>query len=172
MKYIIYNYLIIIQLFFGFHLLSGGYYHGGGIQLTTEGQGVYYKPILMSGKNSQITFDAGMINRGSQLKNNTSVLGSNSYGNKIDIALGYNYSIFKNMIAGTFRPIGVVKMGGLSEFASISKNNILGEWIIKYMLGIGIQFYNGNNLNELAVKYHNSKASKGNIAFMFTFYWL
>lgn len=169
MKNVIYKSLIII-IFFKGQLLLGFYYHGFGMQLTTEGQGVYYKPILMSDKNNQLTCDVGLFKGVSQLQTNTSKFKSNT--NKVDIALGYNYSIYKNMIAGTFRPIGILKVGGLSNISSISIKNMIGKWMIKYMFGIGVQFYNGNNLNELSIKYYSSKASSGSIAFMITYYWI
>ena len=55
--------------------------------------------------------------------------------------------------------------------ARISKDNIIGLWMIKYMVCFGIQFYNRMILNEVSIKFTHSKAIESHAAFHLAFYW-
>jgi len=54
---------------------------------------------------------------------------------------------------------------------SFDWNDIPGNWKLKYAAGSGIQFYNGRILNEIMLKYYESSAFEGNVAFQLAMYW-
>ena len=65
----------------------------------------------------------------------------------------------------------MANIGGMSDVKSFAKENISGNWMIKYMLGCGVHFYNRRILNEIALKFTHSAAIEGHASFQLAFYW-
>ena len=89
----------------------------------------------------------------------------------LDLTTGYRSELFQKELSGSFRPIFIFGAGGISEIKSFSKDNIAGIWFIKYMIGLGVQFYNGIILNEIDFKLIHTKAIQGHASFELSFYW-
>ena len=89
----------------------------------------------------------------------------------LDFTAGNRIELFSNQIAGLFRPVIILQTGGLCNINSFTEDNIVGIWMIKYILGLGIQFYNGRILNEITLKFNHSEAINGHAAFQLSFYW-
>ena len=89
----------------------------------------------------------------------------------LDFTVGYRYELFNDHLIGPFRPIFIMGSGGISDLKSFSKDNIVGIWMIKYMLGLGVQFYNRRILNEFILKFSHSGAMQSHVAFQLGFYW-
>ena len=95
----------------------------------------------------------------------------NEYQTVIDLIVGYRYEYYSGKAEGGFKPIIILGTGGMGEIKSFSKVNMIGPWMIQYILGLGVQFYNGRILNEITLKYIQSKITKGQVAFQLAFYW-
>jgi hypothetical protein len=89
----------------------------------------------------------------------------------LDLTAGYRYELLIENLIGPFRPFFIVGSGGMSDLQSFSKGNIGGIWMIKYMVGLGVQFYNRRILNEFILKFRHSEAMQSHIAFQLGFYW-
>ena len=142
-----------------------------GIQMTIEGSGFYYKQLWSLTNNSQLLGDIGI-----HIANHhpdMDMLGFNK-NNKdliLDYSTGYRHELFMNQSVGPFRPLFIMGIGGMSDIKSFSMENIYGMCMIKYMLGLGLYFYNRRILNELSLQFIHSNAIKGHAAFQFAMYW-
>ena len=152
-------------------LCFGKLYHGMGVQMTLEGTGVYYKQLWSLNEYSQFTGDAGFRFNSSQYQTDIFGMYNNYHSIMLDLTTGYRYELFSDQPIGVFRPIIIVGAGGISDLKSFSKKHIAGIWMIKYMLGTGIQFYNRNNMNQLSLHFTHSQAIKSNVVFQLAFYW-
>jgi len=149
----------------------GKLYNGMGMQMTTDGAGVYYKQLRSLDVNSQLIVDVGVHFDNSQPKIDMFGYDNNFQNTFLDLTAGYRYELLKENLIGPFRPIFIVGIGGMSDLKSFSKDNIIGIWMIKYMLGLGVQFYNRRILNEFILKFRHSEAMQSHIAFQLGFYW-
>ena len=95
----------------------------------------------------------------------------NQYQTVIDLIVGYRYEYFSVKAERGIKPIIILGTGGMAKIKSFSKVNMIGPWMIQYILGLGVQFYNGRILNEITLKYIQSKMTKGQAAFQLAFYW-
>ena len=141
------------------------------MQMTNNGTGVYYKPGIPLNDDLQVLADIGIHFDNSQ--QSLSIYGSeNKYRSVFfDITAGIRRELFKETIAGTFRPVIILQCGSLADMNSFDWNDIPGNWKLKYAAGSGIQFYNGRILNEIMLKYYESSAFEGNVAFQLAMYW-
>ena len=122
-----------------------------------------------------LLFSQSMINR---LKVPVIIKGKMGFGYDnnfqntfLDLTAGYRHELLIDRPIGPFRPIFIVGTGGMSDLKSFSKDNIIGIWMIKYMLGLGIQFYNRRILNEFILKFSHSEAIQSHVAFQLGIYW-
>ena len=148
----------------------GKIFQGMSMQMTIDGIGIYYKQLLPLLDNAQFTGDAGFHFDKSQQRIDMFGYDNNYQHTMFDITIGYRNELFWQHIAGPFRPILIMGTGGISDVKSFSNNNILGIWMIKYVLGFGFQFYKGNIINEISVLFIHSEAIEGNVAFQLAFY--
>ena len=142
-----------------------------GMQMTTDGIGAYYKQLWSLSAHSQFLGDAGVHFDKSQQKIDMFGYNNNYQYTMLDITVGYRYELFWKHLSGPFKPIIIMGTGGMSDIQSFSNDNISGIWKIKYMLGIGVQFYRGRVLNEFSFKFNHSESIEGNAAFQLAFYW-
>ena len=149
----------------------GRFTHGMGMQTTTEGAGVYYKRLWALTDNSQLIGDMGFHFANSNLRIDIFGYAKNSQTMMFDLTSGFRHELFSSHFMGPFRLICIVGTGGMSDLKSFSKNNIVGIWMIKYMLGLGVYFYNLNIMNEVTLKFIHSEAINGHAAFQIAFYW-
>ena len=149
----------------------GKLYQGMGMQMTTDGAGVYYKQLRSLNINSQLIGDVGLHFDNSQPKIDMLGYDNNFQNTFLELTVGYRYELLTDQLIGPFRPIFIVATGGMSDLKSFSKDNIVGIWMIKYMLGLGVQFYNRRILNEFMMKYSHSEAMQNHVAFQLSFYW-
>ena len=149
----------------------GKLYHGMGMQMTADGTGLYYKQLRSLHVNSQLISDAGLHFDNSQPKIDIFGYDNNFQNTFLDFSVGYRHELLIDQILGPFRPIFIVGTGGMSDLKSFRKDNIVGIWMIKYMLGLGVQFYNRRILNEFIMKYSHSEAIQSHVAFQLSFYW-
>ena len=149
----------------------GKLYNGMGMQMTTDGAGVYYKQLRSLDVNSQLIVDVGVHFDNSQPKIDMFGYDNNFQNTFLDLTAGYRYELLKENLIGPFRPIFIVGIGGMSDLKSFSKDNIIGKWMIKYLLGLGVQFYNRRILNEFILKFSHSEAMQNHVAFQLGFYW-
>ncbi len=149
----------------------GKLYHGMGMQMTTGGAGVYYKQLRSLNINSQLIGDVGLHFDNSQPKIDMLGYDNNFQNTFLELTVGYRYELLKDQLIGPFRPIFIVATGGISDLKSFSKDNIVGIWMIKYMLGLGVQFYNRRILNEFILKFSHRKDNQSQVAFQLAFYW-
>ena len=165
--------MAIILLFLPcmFCLGYGMLYHGLGMQMDTDGAGVYYKQLWSMNINSQLIGDVGLHFDNSQPKIDMFGYDNDFQNTFLELTVGYRYELLKDQLIGPFRPIFIVATGGMSDLKSFSKHNIIGMWMIKYMLGLGVQFYNSRILNEFILKFSNSEAMQSHIAFQLGIYW-
>ncbi len=161
--------LLFFILLFG--SVFGKIFHGAGMQMTNNGTGVYYKPGIPLNDDLQVLADIGIHFDNSQ--QSFSIFGvENKYRSIfLDLSAGIRRELFMETIAGTFRPVIILQCGSLTDMNSFDWNNILGNWNLKYAAGTGIQFYNGRILNEIMLKYYESSAFEGNMAFQLAMYW-
>ena len=152
-------------------LVFGKLYHGMGMQMTIDGVGVYYKQMQIFNVNSQFIGDVGLHFDKSQHKIDIFNYDNNFQNTFLDITAGYQNELLKDQLIGPFRPIFIAGVGGMSDLKSFSKNNIVGIWMIKYMLGLGIQFYNSRLLHEFTLKFSNSEAMQRHVALQLGIYW-
>ena len=141
------------------------------MQMTNNGTGVYYKSGIPLKGALQAIADVGIHFDHSQ--QSASILGfENKYKSVyFDLSASIRCELFKETIAGTFRPVIILQCGSLADMNSFDWNDIPGNWKLKYAAGSGIQFYNGRILNEIMLKYYESSAFEGNVAFQLAMYW-
>ena len=153
-------------------MLFSDNYHGIGIQMTSTGTGIYYKPGIEWRKNTQILADVGVhFTKHGQSVNSFGLMNGNS-SIYLDLSAVLKQELFRTMIAGVFRPIIIIQGGSIADLSTISGINNLGNWRTKYAFGTGIQFYNGRILNELLLKLDkNPFVNDGNMAFQLAMYW-
>ena len=149
----------------------GKLYHGMGMQMTTDGTGVYYKQLRSLNINSQLIGDVGLHFDSSQPKIDILGYDSNFQNTLLDLTVGYRYELLIDQLIGPFRPIFIVATGGMSDLKSFSKDNIAGIWMIHYMMGLGVQFYNRRILNEFILKFSHSEVMQSHVAFQLGIYW-
>ena len=149
----------------------GNIYYGMGMQMTADGAGVYYKQLWSLNINSLLIGDVGLHFDNSQPKIDIFGYDNNFQKTFLDFTVGYRYEFFRDQLIGPFRPIFIMGTGGMSDLESFSKDNIVGIWMIKYMLGLGVQFYNRRILNEFILKFSHSGAMESHVAFQLGFYW-
>jgi len=149
----------------------GKIFHGAGMQMTNNGTGVYYKPGIPLNDDLQSMADVGIHFDNSQQSIN--IFGfENKYRSVFfDLSASIRRELFKETITGTFRPVIIVQCGSLADMNFFDWNDIPGNWKLKYAVGTGIQFYNGRILNEIMLKYNQSSAFEGNMAFQLAMYW-
>ena len=153
------------------HLGFGKIYNGAGLQATSDGTGIYYKPIFSLTKNTQLIANGGVHFDNSQQR--ISIFGNESRYQcmLLDFSGGYRKELLMEGIAGLFRPVLTIQTGGLAKVKSFNLNNITGIWKISYTIGAGIQFYNNRLQNEIMLKYTHSAAFEEKMALQFAFYW-
>ena len=141
------------------------------MQMTNNGTGVYYKPGIPLNDDLQVIADVGIHFDNSQ--QSVSIFGfENKYRSIFfDLSTSIRRELFKETIAGTFRPVIIFQFGSLADMNSFDWEDIPGNWKLKYAAGTGIQFYNGRILNEIMLKYNESSAFEGNMAFQIAMYW-
>ena len=149
----------------------GKLYHGMGMQMTADGTGLYYKQLRSLHVNSQLISDAGLHFDNSQPKIDIFGYDNNFQNTFLDFSVGYRHELLIDQILGPFRPIFIVGTGGMSDLKSFRKDNVVGIWMIKYMLGLGVQFYNRRILNEFILKFSHTEAMQSQVAFQLAFYW-
>ena len=149
----------------------GKLYQGMGMQMTTDGAGVYYKQLRSLNINSQLIGDVGLHFDNSQPKIDMLGYDNNFQNTFLELTVGYRYELLKDQLIGPFRPIFIVATGGMSDLKSFSKDNIVGIWMIHYMMGLGVQFYNRRILNEFILKFSHSEAMQSHVAFQLGIYW-
>ena len=152
-------------------LCFGKLYHGMGMQMTADGTGVYYKQLRSLNVNSQLIGDVGLHFDNSQPKIGMFGYDNNFQNTFLDLTAGYRYELLIDKIIGPFSPIFIMGIGGMSDLESLSMDNIVGIWMIKYMLGLGVQFYNRRILNEFILKFSYSEAMQSHVAFQLGIYW-
>ena len=138
-----------------------------GMQMTSNGTGIYYKPGIEWRKNTQILGDIGVhfSNHGQSAGGFGLVNGNSSI--YLDLSAVLKQELFRTMIAGVFKPVIIIQGGSIADLSTIS-----GNWRTKYAFGTGIQFYNGRILNELILKFNeNYFVDDGNMAFLLAMYW-
>ena len=84
---------------------------------------------------------------------------------------GYKRELFKESIAGTFRPVFIFQGGGALKLKTLSWDNIPGNWELLSALGTGLQFYNGKILNEILLKLNQYFLEDRSISFQLSIYW-
>ena len=149
----------------------GKIYHGMGMQMTEDGTGIYYKQLRSLNINSQLIGGVGLHFDNSKPKIDIFGNNNNFQNTFLDLTIGYRYELFKDHLIGPFRPIFIMGTGGMSDLKSFSKDNIVGIWRLKYMLGLGVQFYNRRILNEFIMKIIYSESMQIHAAFQLAFYW-
>ena len=149
----------------------GKLYQGMGMQMTTDGAGVYYKQLRSLNINSQLIGDVGLHFDNSQPKIDMFGYDNDFQNTFLELTVGYRYELLKDQLIGPFRPIFIVATGGMSDLKSFSKDNIVGIWMIHYMMGLGVQFYNRRILNEFILKFSHSEAMQSHVAFQLGIYW-
>jgi len=149
----------------------GKLYNGMGMQMTTDGAGVYYKLLRSLNAQCQLIGDVGFHFDNSQRKIDMFGYNKNIQNTFLDLTAGYRYELLTDQLLGPFRPIFIVGTGGMSGLKSFSRDNIVGIWMMKYMLGLGAQFYNRDVLNEFILKISHSESMQNHVAFQFSFYW-
>ena len=123
MKYTAINLLPLLCMI---SLSFGKLYHGMGMQMTTDGAGVYYKQLRSLDVNSQLIVDVGVHFDNSQPKIDMFGYDNNFQNTFLDLTAGYRYELLKENLIGPFRPIFIVGIGGMSDLKSFSKDNIIG----------------------------------------------
>ena len=143
-----------------------------GMQMTSNGTGIYYKPGIEWRKNTQILADIGAhFTKHRQSVNSFGLINGNS-SIYLDLSAVLKQELFKALIGGVFKPIIIIQGGSIADLSTISGINNLGNWRMKYAFGTGIQFYNGRILNELLLKFNkNPFVDDGNMAFQLAMYW-
>jgi hypothetical protein len=152
-------------------MLVSDNFHGMGMQMTSNGTGIYYKPGIEWRKNTQILGDIGahFNNHGQSVGGFGLVDGNSSI--YLDLSAVLKQELFRTMIAGIFKPVITIQGGSIADASSISEIDNLGNWKLKYAIGAGFQFYNMRILNELILKYNQNPFTKGNMAFQLAMYW-
>ena len=89
----------------------------------------------------------------------------------LNIFAGYRYELFRQMIAGVFRPVLILQGGGAADMYSSSWNETIRDWIVIYATGAGFQFYNGRNLNEILLKINRNSSREYGLALQLAIYW-
>ena len=161
--------LLLGILFCGF--VFAKIFHGVGMQMTSNGAGVSYKPGIPLNNDSQVIGDIGFhFNNSIQ---SASIFGvkNNKRSVLLNMSAGYRYELFKKMLVGVFRPVIILQGGGAADMYSFSKHDIIGDWIIIYAAGAGFQFYNGRNLNEIMLKINRNTSIEWSMAFQLAVYW-
>ena len=166
----------LIIFILGFNQTAfAGLHHGAGLQLTSEGAGVYYKMGWDLQPYYQFIGDIGLhFDQSMSVVNTTNYYPNiqNSYqSNFLDLSAGFRRELLTGRIAGSFRPIILVQGGGVAGNNSFSKDKLQGVWNFKYSLGTGIQFKNRKILNEIIFKYFQSTVIQGNIGLQLAIYW-
>ena len=154
------------------NMLLADNFHGMGMQMTSNGTGIYYKPGIEWIKNTQILADVGIhvTNHGQSVNSFGLVNGKSSI--YLDLSAVLKQELFRTIIAGVFKPIITIQGGSMADLSNISGINNLGNWRTKYAFGTGVQFYNGRILNELLLKFNkNPFVDNGNMAFQLAMYW-
>ena len=146
-------------------------FHGIGLQMTSNGTGIYYKPGIKFKQHSKM-----MVALGIHLENKYQNLSRVNVGNRnrsiyLDLSAEFKQELLQEMIAGAFRPVITIQGGSIADVRSISGTDNLGNWKWKYAIGAGFQFYNVRTLNELTLKYNQNPFTKGNMAFQLAMYW-
>ena len=163
---------ILIIIAFMCNMLFSDNFHGMGMQMTSNGTGIYYKPGIEWRKNTQILGDIGVhiINYGQSVNRFGLINGSSSI--YLDLSVDLKQELFRTMIVGVFKPVIIIQAGSIADLSTISGINNLGNWRTKYAFGTGIQFYNGRILNELILKFNeNPFVDDGKMAFQLAMYW-
>ena len=163
---------ILIFIAFMCNMLFSDNFHGMGMEMTSNGTGIYYKPGFKWKNNTQILGDIGVhfTNHGQSVSAFGLVNGNSSI--YLDLSAVLKQELFRTMIAGIFKPIIIIQGGSIADLSTISGINNLGNWRMKYAFGTGIQFYNGRILNELLLKFNkNPFVDDGNMAFQLAMYW-
>jgi len=162
--------LIIIAVMW--NMLFSDNFHGMGMQVTSNGTGIYYKPGIEWRKNTQILADIGAhFTKYRQSVNSFGLINRNS-SICLDLSAVLKQELYKSLIGGIFKSIVIIQGGSIVDLSTISKINNYGNWRSKYAFGTGIQFYNGRILNELLCKFNkNNLFDDSSIAFQLAMYW-
>jgi hypothetical protein len=140
------------------------------MQMKNNGTGIYYRSGVSLTQHSQLISDIG-------LHFDTSARSMGYYDSSykyrsifMELLTGYRKELFNASIVGTFRPLLILQAGSSVELNTLSLNN-MGRWMFIYVLGTGVQFYNGRILNEMLVKVHQLISEERSIAFQLSIYW-
>jgi len=153
-------------------MLLSDNFHGMGMQMTSNGMGIYYKPGIELKKNTQILGDIGVhFSKYGQSVSGFALVNGNS-SIYLDLSAVLKKELFKTMIAGIFKPLIIIQGGNIVDLSTISGINNLGNWRSIYAFGTGIQFYNGRTLNEIILKFNKIPfANDASIVFQMAMYW-
>ena len=146
-------------------------FHGAGRQMTNDGTGVYYKPYLPLSVASQIISDIGFHFESSMQHSSMFIGGNKKRSIFLNIMPGYQRKLFTREIGGIFQPVIIIQGGGVADKDSFSWVNILGDWMLIYAAGVGVQFYNGRKLNEIMLKINKNTNSEWGMAIQLAIYW-
>ncbi|MBC8312302.1 MAG: hypothetical protein H8E72_08345 [Candidatus Marinimicrobia bacterium] len=144
---------------------------GVALQMTSDGTGFYYKPGITWKQYSKML---GCI--GIHLDNNFTNMSRFEVDGRnrsiyLDLSAEFKQELLHEMIAGAFRPVITFQSGSIGDIDTILGKDNLGNWKLKYAIGVGFQFYNVRTLNELTLKYNHNPFTKGNMAFQLAMYW-
>lgn len=140
------------------------------MQMRNNGTGIYYKPGLALNDNSQIIADIGFHIDSATQTATYFVYSNQNRSLFVEISGGYRRELFKENIAGAFRPVLLFQGGSAVELNKISLNN-MGPWMFIYVVGTGVQFYNGRILNEILLKVNQLISEERSISFQLSIYW-
>ena len=143
----------------------GKLHHGMSLQMTTNGTGLYYKQLWSLTNYSQFINKTGVHFDKGQLKKDIHGYYNSYQTTIVDLTFGYRRELFIEHLSGIFRPILVAGTG------MVSNNENLRLWMIKYILGFGIQFYRARMLNEIMLQFKHSELIERDVALEFAFYW-
>jgi len=141
------------------------------MQMTNSGAGVYYKPGIPLDHDSQINLDIGFHFGNTIQQVNYYGINNQNLSHSLNTSVGYQRELFKQMIVGVFRPVISLQIGTAKDIKLFSCQDMLGDWILIYAGGIGLQFYNRRILNEIMLKFVQSSSSRENLAFQLVIYW-
>ena len=144
---------------------------GIGMEMTEDGTGLYYKQLWSLDDISHLTGDVGIHFDNSKPKIDMFGYNNNYQTRMINFIVGYRHQLFIDKLIGPFRPLFILGIGGMSDLKSFSNDNIAGVWMIKYLLGVGVQFYRGRFMNEINIKYTYSEPIASHAALQIVFYW-
>ena len=136
---------VLIIIAFMCNMLFSDNFHGMGMQMTSNGTGIYYKPGIAWKKNTQLLVDIGAhfssraqsVNRFGLMKGNSSIY--------LDLAAVLKQELIRKMLAGVFKPVFIIQGGSIADTNTIRGINNLGDW--NMIFAFGNIFFHKRNYN-------------------------